>query len=252
MTALSRRLIHNLNELRQLQADYFVRLGQGEARTVQACGGELEVLALHYKRYVGTWRLGMDAATCRDIEQHFSRVAGAMEQLHRCLQEQPEGIHHIYQSYQNGHAAWSLDGEKRASDANHLIAQLWRDGHAAEWFLPHPPAGAGEAGAGPSNRPEELLHLAGLLRRLAGIYQALQGPGPVREAPEAPRFDEKDALVSNLADLIRKKARPVLHTVGIATSIHAWATGDLNPSPTRFQTAYQTWKNRPRPEPRRR
>lgn len=246
MTATSRRLIHNLNELRRLQVDYFVRLGQGESRTVLACGSELEALALHYRQYVGNWRLGMDPATCGRVAQHFSEVADAMEQLQRCLREQPEGIQHIYQTYQNGHAAWSQDGVKRALDANHLIAQLWRDGHAADWFLPVA-AGAEQ----PGSRREELVHLAGLMRRLAGIYQSLQGLRDDPEAPEAPRFDEKDALVMNLANLIRKKARPALHTVHIATSIHAWATGDLSPSPARFQAAYQSWKNRPRSDPQR-
>jgi hypothetical protein len=253
MAALSRRLVHNLNELRRLQNDHFVRLGQGEARTVQVCGTELDLLALHYRRYVGSWRVGPEAGTCQEVVRHFSRIAEAMEHLQGCLKEAPDWMRQVYQTYQDGHAAWSLEGDRRTSDANHLIAQLWREGHAAAWFLPDR-AGAevetqtlrGEA----RNRAEELERLAGLMRRLAGIYQALQGPSTQEEGGGRGGFDEKDALVANLADLIRKKARPVLHTVDIATAIHAWATGDVNPSPGRFQAAYQTWKNRPEPKRR--
>lgn len=254
MAALSRRLMHNLNELRRLQSDYFTRLGRVEVTTVQACGTELDALALYYKGYVGAHRVGPDPATCRELEQHFSQVAEAMEHLRHCLRNQPAGIQAIYQSYQAGHTPWSLDGAQRASDVNHLIAQLWREGRAAAWFLPPEPAEAAtpEAEAPADDRLGELRVLAGLMRRLAGIYDGLAGPEPFGGDPQAPRFDERDALVSNLADLIRKKARPGLHAVGIATSIHAWATGDLNPSPARFQDAYQGWKARHRPEPRRR
>jgi hypothetical protein len=250
----SRRLIHNLNEISRLENDHFVRLGQGETKTVHACGGELKSLALHYKHHVGSRRVGIERESCREMEDHFQSVAEAMEQLHARILDQPPGLRNLYRTYEQGHAAWSTEGPRRSSDANHAIMQLWHDGHASEWFLADPSdlVVALEASDGrpvPGNRLEELVHLAGLMRRLASIYQALhQG---ARGGPEPP-FDEKDALVSNLAELIRRNARPVLHTVGIATSIHAWATGDVNPQQARFMAAYQAWKIRPRPESRRR
>jgi len=90
------------------------------------------------------------------------------------------------------------------------------------------------------------------MRKVAAIYQGLRDQqGPPNDVRKAP-FDEKDALVFNLADLIKKKVRPVLHTVDIASSIHEWATGELNPERDRFRTAYQGWKNRPVSEARRR
>ncbi len=254
----SRRLVHNLNEIKRLERNHFVRLGQGATKTVQACGVELDALALHYKKYVGSRRVGIESRTCKEIEDHFSSIADAMEHLHACIQAQPTGMHLIYDTYEHGHAAWSLDGCKRSADANNVIMQLWHDGQAAQWFLPESPvapaAEAPDPGAVPlpGNRLEELNHLAHLMRRLSGIYQGLQDPQATADENGRPLFDEKDALVFSLAELIKKKARPVLHAVDIATSIHEWATGDLNPEPARFQAAYQTWKNRPIPESKRR
>jgi hypothetical protein len=247
----SRRLIHNLNEIRRLETDHFVRLDRGEAKTVHACGGELKALALHYKHHVGSRRLGIERRTCQDMEEHFRSVAEAMESLHACILDQPPGLRNLFRTYEQGHASWTVEGPHRSSDANHEIMQLWHDGHASEWFLAEP-AGSSEPVDDrpiPGNRLEELAHLAGLMRHLASIYQGLQeGQGGSQEPP----FDEKDALVANLAELIKKKARPVLHTVGIAASIHEWATGEVNPQQVRFMAAYQAWKIRPRPEPRRR
>ena len=253
----SRRLIHNLNELHRLEKDYFVRLGQGPFKTVKVCGTELNTLALHYKKHVGSRRVGMEGSTCREIADHFGGIAEAMDQLVECIQDQPAGIHHIFNTYQHGHAAWSMDGCKRSADANNAIRQLWQDGHAADWFLPQlSAAGAENSDSGtrqvPGNRLEELNHLAGLMRRLADIYQGLQSQQGSQKENGKLCYDEKDALVFNLAELIRKQARPVLHTVDIATSIHEWATGDLNPPQARFQAAYQIWKNRPQPEGRKR
>jgi hypothetical protein len=168
------------------------------------------------------------------------------------------GIHLIYDTYEHGHAAWSLDGGKRSAEANNVIMQLWHDGHAAQWLLPEAPVSGAEGAENPGarmvpgNRLDELVHLAGLMRRLSGVYQGLHDQQEPREVPGGPQLDEKDALVFNLAELIKKKARPVLHVVDIATSIHEWATGDPNPEQARFQAAYRTWKNRPLPEPRRR
>jgi len=244
----SRRLIHNLNEIKRLETHHFVRLGQGVTKTVKVCGGELKALALHYKTYVGSQRVGIERETCKDIEDHFTAIAEAMEHLRACIQDQPTGIRHIYDTYQHGHAAWSLDGAQRSSEANNVIMQLWHDGHADQWFLPEPaPAPGDDPGARsvPGNRLEELDHLGGLMRRLAATYQNLQGRVDSPGSGPTAFYDEKDALVFNLAELIRKKARPVLHTVDIATSIHEWATGDPNPQQGRFQSAYQAWKNRP-------
>lgn len=254
----SRRLIHNLNELKRLEKNHFVRLGLGETKTVKACGVELDALALHYRKFVGSRRVGLEDRTCREIEDHFSSIADAMENLLACIQAQPSGLHLIYDTYEHGHAAWSLDGCQRSADANNVIMQLWHDGHAAQWFLPEPPPAralaesAPDPGAIPGNRQEELVHLANLMRRLSGIYRSLQDSQTSLDGNGRLHFDEKDALVFNLAELIRKKARPGLHAVGIATSIHEWATGDLSPEPARFQAAYQAWKNRPQQEPKRR
>ena len=250
----SRRLIHNLNEIKRLETHHFTRLGLGEAKTVQVCGGELNALALHYMKFVGSRRVGIDTRTCREIEEHFTAVAEAMEHLHACLANPPKGIQHIYNTYEHGHAAWSLDGHQRSTEANNVIMQLWHDGHAADWFLPALAAASPEDGEldtslVPQNRQDELVHLAGMMRRLSGIYQGLQG---LERGDPKLSFDEKDALVFNLAELIRQKARPALHSVDIATSIHVWATGDLNPEPARFVGAYRTWKNRPLQEAGRR
>jgi len=254
----SRRLIHNLNELKRLENNHFVRLGQSETKTVKVCGGELNALALHYKKYVGSQRVGIDSSTCKDIGDHFNTVAEAMEHLHECIQDQPTGLHLIYNTYEHGHAAWSLDGCKRSAEAKNVIMQLWHDGNAAQWFLPEVAAAltledqSPGAQPVPGNRLDELVHLANLLRRLSGIYHGLEDHQELPEGPRRPLFDGKDALVFNLAELIKKKARPVLHVVDIATSIHEWATGDLNPEPARFHAAYQTWKNRPYPDVRKR
>lgn len=254
----SRRLIHNLNEITRLETRHFVRLGQGEAKTATACGGELKALALHYKTYLGSRRLGPGARAYREIEAYFGRVAQAMDQLRACLQEQPRSLKLLLDTYEHGHSAWARDGSRRAEDANNAIMQLWQDSHAARWFAA-PSPGEDGPGAAPDNRQEELMQLAGLMRRLSGIYRGLQEqPQAQREASgearreasgEAPRqaFDEKDALVFNLAELIKKKARPVLHTVGIAASIHEWATGEQHSQQARFQAAFQAWKNRPDP-----
>ncbi|WLT30979.1 hypothetical protein [Geothrix sp. PMB-07] len=247
----SRRLIHNLNEIQRLETRHFVRLGQGEAKTATVCGGELKALALHYKTYLGSRRLGLDARAYQDIEAYFGRVAQAMDQLLDCLQDQPRGLRLVLDTYEHGHSAWTLDGSRRTVDANNAIRQLWQDGHAAEWFLtPSSCEGepvAGVSGRGPENRQEELRHLTNLMHRLSGIYRGLQEQPQARRDEARPPFDEKDALVFNLAELIKKKARPVLHTVGIATLIHEWATGDQHPQQARFQAAYQSWKNRPDP-----
>jgi hypothetical protein len=253
MVALtSRRLIHNLNEIRLLESDYFVRLGKGPFKTAKVCGSELNALALHYKKHVGSRRLGMGSGTCREIADHFNRVAEAMDHLFECIQVQPPGIQTIFKTYEHGHAAWSLDGCKRSSDAKNIVMQLWHDGHASDWFLPEPPPAEAEGtilGVRPIplNRLDELNHLAGLMRQLSDIYLGLQDQQRNQPVSRIPFYDEKDALVFNLAELIRKQARPGLHTVEIATSIHAWATGDLNPPQARFQAAYQNWKERPRP-----
>ncbi|MBI1753582.1 MAG: hypothetical protein HY014_15905 [Acidobacteria bacterium] len=242
----SRRLIHNLNEIKRLETRHFVRLGQGEAKTATVCGGELKALALHYKTYLGSRRLGLDAKAYRDIEAYFGCVAQAMDQLRACLQDQPRSLKRLLDTYEHGHSAWTRDGSRRAVDANNTIMQLWQDSHAAGWFAA-PSSGEGEPGAAPENRQEELMRLASLMRHLSGIYHGLQEqPQAQREEPR-PAFDEKDALVFNLAELIKKKARPVLHTVGIAASIHEWATGDQHSQQARFQAAYQTWKSRPDP-----
>lgn len=254
----SRALIHNLNEIRRLERNHFVRLGQGESKTVQACGVELNALALHYKKYVGSRRIGIEVDTCREVEDYFTNIAEAMDYLSECIQGQPVGLHLIFDTYEHGHAAWSQDGCKRSADANNVIMQLWHDGHAAQWFLPdssaamEPGGGSPEAKTVPGNRLDELIHMAKLMRRLSGIYQGLREQQGFQDELKQRLYDEKDALVFNLADLIKKKARPVLHVVDIATSIHEWATGDLNPEQARFQAAYRTWKNRPIPEPRRR
>jgi len=249
----SRRLIHNLNEIRRLESDYFVRLGKGPFKTVEVCGSELNALALHYKKHVGSRRVGMGSGTCREIADYFNSIAEAMDQLFQCIQDQPPGIENIFRTYEHGHAAWTLDDFKRSSDSNNLVMQLWHDGHASDWFLPEPPVRAevegtnGDARPVPVNRLDELDHLAGLMRHLAGIYQGLQNRREGQPEARKPSFDEKDAPVFNLAELIRKQARPGLHTIEIATSIHEWATGDLHPPKVRFQAAYQFWKERPRP-----
>ncbi len=255
MVALtSRSLIHNLNEIRRLEKNHFHRLGQGETKTVKACGSELESLALHYKTYVGSQRVGIDGGTSKTLEAYFSQVAEAMEHLEACLRHHPAGIHLIYDTYEHGHAAWSLDGGRRSADMNNVIMQLWHEGHAAQWFLPTGPDPSEGEAADPSawpaqgSRAEELIQMSALMRRLAKVYAGLQAHRGFLNGSDQPGYDEKDALVFNLAELIKKKARPVLHTVEISTSIHEWATGDLNPPQARFLAAYQTWKNRPLPE----
>jgi len=254
----SRAQIHNLNEIKRLENNHFVRLGQGETKTVKVCGGELNALALHYKKFVGSRRIGIDIRTCKEIEDHFLNIAEAMEYLHECIKDQPVGLHLILNTYEHGHAAWSLDGCKRSADANNVIMQLWHDGHATQWLLPDNPAametdgGSPDAKPVPGNRLDELIHLSKLMHRLSKTYQGLREQQGFQDELEQRPYDEKDALVFNLAELIKKKARPVLHVVDIATSIHEWATGDLNPEQTRFRAAYQTWKSRPVPEPKRR
>lgn len=237
----SRRLIHSLNELKRLERHHFAGLAAGEAKTAQTCGPELRDLALHYRTFVSARRLGPEARTCGEIAAHFRAVAEAMAHLHGCLSQPPPGLRTLLDTYQHGHAAWTLDGSRRAGDVDHAVMQLWRDGQAAAWFLPEPPA-PGLAGSAP-NRQDELATLGALMAQLAEVYQRLETLAPRgRETPG----EAKEALVFSLADLIRRKARPVLHTVGIATRIHQWATGDPNPAPDPFQAAYRTWKQRPR------
>lgn len=247
----SRSLVHNSNEVRRLEKTYADRLDQGELRTVRACGSELNTLALHYKKYTASRRVGIESMTCREIENHFNNIAAAMEHLFECIDDQPAAIHSIFHSYEHGHTSWSLDGCKRSSDVNNVIMQLWHDGNASHWFLPKPQAtprvGSDEAESRsvPENRPEELLHLAKLMRRLAKTYQKLKTQRGYQDLDGDGIFDEKDALVFNLAELLKRKARPVLHVVGIAALIHEWATGDPSPQHLRFMAAYKTWKNRP-------
>lgn len=257
VSVTSRALIHNLNEIKRLEKNHFARLGQGETKTVLICGNELNALALHYKRHVGSRRIGIEADTCQDIERYCSTVAEAMEGLLEAIRDQPVGLPLLFDTYEHGHAAWSLDGAKRSADANNVMMQLWHDGQAAQWLLSSgPEAGAPAPGANANpvngNRLEELVHLADLMRKVAAIYQALRDQQGSQNDYRKPLFDEKDALVFHLADLIKKKVRPVLHTVDIASSIHEWATGELNPERDRFRVAYQSWKNRPLPEARRR
>lgn len=251
VAATSRALIHNLNEIKRLENNHFTRLGQGEAKTVAICGNELSALALHYKRHVGSRRIGLEADTCQEIERYCVRVAEAMDALHQAIRDQPVGLPLLFDTYEHGHAAWSLDGAKRSADAKNVMMQLWHDGQAAQWLLPgNADDRAGDKPAA-GHRLEELVHLSDLMRKVAAIYQGLRDQqGSMNDL--RPPFDEKDALVFNLADLIKKKVRPVLHTVDIASSIHEWATGDLNPERDRFRVAYQGWKNRPLPEARRR
>jgi hypothetical protein len=247
----SRSMVHNLNELKRLERNHFDHLGESEAKTVKACGHELNTLALHYKKHIASRRVGIDSMTCKEVESYFNKIAMAMEHLFDCIQEPPMAIHDIYHTYEHGHALWSLDGGKRASDANNVITQGWHDGNAAQWFLPKPlaapPTGDGSNGAqaAPENRLEELAHLAKLMRRLSKIYQGLGNQGGAQEETRSILYDEKDALVFNLAELFKKKARPVRHAVDIATMIHQWASGDPNPQHFRFMAAYRTWKTRP-------
>lgn len=240
----SRRLIHRLNELKRLERNHFARLVDAEAKTAQRCGSELRDLALHYRAFVSARRLGLEARTCGELAAHFRSVAEAMAHLQGCLSHPPPGLTHILETYEHGHAAWTLDGHRRASDVDHAIMQLWRDGQAAAWFLPA--AGADsptDRAPNPPIRQAELETLGHLMGQLAEVYQRLESLAPLgRETPG----EAKQALVFSLADLIRRKARPALHTVGIATSIHQWATGDPSPEPGPFLSAYQSWKQRPR------
>ncbi len=247
----SRSVIHNLNEIKRLEKNYFDRLGQSEAKTIKVCGPELNALALHYKRYVASRRLGMDEMTCVEIENYFNNIATAMDNLLGCIKDKPMAIHHIYNSYEHGHTSWSLNGCKRSSDMNNVIMQLWHDGNASHWFLPKKHAALGDESGNTSvkpiaeNRQDELIHLIKLMRRLSKIYQGLKNKRGSQGVDGILPFDEKDALVFNLAELVKKKARPVLHVIDIATSIHEWATGDPNPQHVRFLAAYKTWKDRP-------
>jgi hypothetical protein len=246
----SRIVIHDLNELQRLEKNHFGRLGQSETKTVKVCGGELNALALHYKKHVGSRRVGIDRKTCKEIEDHFSNIAEAMDYLHECIQDQPTGIHHIFNTYEHGHASWSLDGYKRPADANNVIMQLWHDGHASQWFLPgpvvavEPESGSPSVKPVPENRMDELVHLANLMRKLSTIYRGLQDHSGAQDSHQRLLYDEKDALVVNLAGLVKGKARPVLHVVDIATLIHEWATGDPIPQHARFRDAYRAWKTR--------
>ena len=212
------------------------------------CGHELNALALHYKRHVGSRRIGVEMDTCQEIERYCTSVAAAMDALHEAIRDQPVGLPLLFDTYEHGHTAWSMDGCKRSADANNVMMQLWHDSQAAQWLLP------GNAGdkTGAGSRLEELVHMPDLMRKVAAIYQGLRDQQDSQNHVKKPPFDEKDALVFNLADLIKKKVRPVLHTVDIASSIHEWATGELNPKRDRFRAAYQGWKNRPLPEARRR
>jgi hypothetical protein len=176
----SRSVIHNLNELERLEKRYFVRLEPSATKTVKACGHELRSLALYYKKYVVSRRVGIDTMTCEEIEHYFNNIASAMDHLLGCIRNPPLAIHHIYHSYEHGHAAWSLDGGKRSSDVNNLIMQSWHDGHVGSWFLTKNAAKAGtdndnaDAKAMPENRLCELDHLAQLMRRLSKTYQELK------------------------------------------------------------------------------
>ena len=79
----------------------------------------------------------------------------------------------------------------------------------------------------------------------AGMVLAFLTWPALTQTTTALPYDEKDALIYNLAELFKKKARPVLHVVDIAALIHEWATGDPNPQQAQFMVAYKTWKNRP-------
>ena len=247
----SRSLIHNLNEIKRLEKNYFDRLGKNETKTIKVCGPELNALALYYKNYVASRRLGIDEMTCREIENYFNNIATAMNNLLECINDRPMEIHHIYNSYEHGHTSWSLDGCRRSSDINNVIMQLWHDGNAPYWFLPekHPALGTGDgsvnARAIPENRLDELVNLVKLMRRLSQIYQGLKNRHSSHIGDKNIPFDEKDALVFNVAELVKKKARPVLHAIDISTLIHEWATGEPNPQQARFVAAYMKWKNRP-------
>ncbi len=247
----SRSLIHNLNDIKRLEKDYFDRLGQSQTKTIKVCGHELNSLALHYKKFVASRRVGIDEMTCKEIENYFNNIATAMNNLLECIQDQPMEIYHIYNSYEHGHTSWSLSGSKRSSDINNIIMQLWHDGNASSWFLPqkHAALDIGNESASArsvhGNRIDELVHLANLMRRLSNIYQRLKNKHHSLEGNKIILYDEKDALIINLAELLKKKARPVLHVVDIATSIHEWATGDPNPQQALFTAAYKKWKNRP-------
>ncbi len=242
----SRSLIHNLNELQRLEKHYFSRLGRTEAKTIQVCGHEFHALALHYKKYVASWRLGIDTMTCEEIERYFEDVATVMEDLLDRIRHPPVAIHQIYDTYEHGHATWTLDGSRRSSDVNNVIMQLWQDGHAGSWFLAKETGPSStEDGASPESRLDELNHLAKLLRRLSKTYQGLKDQPGSHHGHRSMPYDEKDALVFNLAELLKRKARPVSHVIDIATLVHAWATGDPNPQQARFQAAFKKWKNRP-------
>jgi hypothetical protein len=247
----SRSLVHNLNEIKRLEKNYFNRLGQSEANTVKACGHELNALALHYKKYVTSRRLGIDSMTCKEIENYFDNIATAMDYLLECIKDRPMAIHDIYNSYEHGHTSWSHDGYKRSSDTNNVIMQLWHDSYATHWLLPKRSAvlnagnGITETKQTPENRLDELALLTKLMRRLSKTYQGLKTQRGSQADEKALPYDEKDALIYNLAELFKKKARPVLHVVDIATLIHEWATGDPNPQQAQFMAAYKTWKNRP-------
>jgi hypothetical protein len=245
-----RRAVHNSNEIKRLEKNYFDRLGHSETKTIKICGHELNALALYYKNYVSSRRLGIEAMTCGEIENYFDDIAAAMDNLLSCIRDPPMAIHHIYNSYEHGHASWSMDGCKRSSDVNNVIMQLWHDGNAACWFLPKKSITGGEEngsnniGSIPEHRLDELIHLARLMRRLSKIYQELKNQRGSLDGDKNAPYDEKDALVFNLAELFKKKARPVLHVIDIATLIHEWATGDPNPQQARFKASYKMWKNR--------
>ncbi|MDP1830941.1 MAG: hypothetical protein Q8K67_02695 [Geothrix sp.] len=176
----SRSLIHNLNEIKRLEKNHFGRLGQSETKTVKACSHELKALALYYKKYVASRRLGIDILMCEEIENYFNNIATAMDHLRECINDQPMAIHTIYDTYEHGHTSWSLDGGKRSSDINNVIMQLWHDGNAADWFLSKnaTPMDINDDSLSSKQiaktRQDELITLAQLMHKLSFIYQGLK------------------------------------------------------------------------------
>jgi hypothetical protein len=83
------------------------------------------------------------------------------------------------------------------------------------------------------------------MRRLSKTYQELKEQQGSMDSHKNKLYDEKDALVFNLAELVKKKARPVSHVIDIATMTHEWATGDPNSQQARFLVAFKKWKDRP-------
>jgi hypothetical protein len=206
---------------------------------------------MYYRNYITSSRVGLDAKTCREIERYFANIATAMDELLSAIIDPPLAAQVIFKGYEHAHASWSMDWGKPSQSTNDVMMQLWHHGNAGSWFLSEentpwdPGDGSQPARKAVEYRVDELVHLAKLMRRLSQTYQGMTDQQASQTSLKIPAFDEKDALVFNLADLVKKKGRSVQHVVGIATAIHEWATGDPTLQLAQFKVAFRKWKNRP-------